>query len=60
MDFTTLTEDELHEMRQGLLGEIDRRSLLAAIPHQVASLARSYESVGGIPADLAQYLDTTP
>jgi len=51
-----MTDEELNTLRQQVLAEQERRDHLAAIPGQVASLARSYESVGGNVSELAQYL----
>lgn len=58
-DLFLLTDDELDAHRRAVLAETERRTNLAAIPGQVADLARTYAAGGGDPADLVAALETT-
>ena len=58
MDLATLTDEELAEHRIAVLNEQERRSNLAAIPAQVASLAAQYVAAGGDRADLDTAVST--
>ena len=57
MDLTTLTDAELEQHRIDVLTEIERRSNLAAIPAQVATLAAQYVAAGGEQAELAAAIE---
>lgn len=52
MDLKTLTADELDDLRRDVLTEQERRENLAAIPEQVAALAKVYREGGGDEAAL--------
>lgn len=53
-DLTTLTDDQLDELRVQVLTEQERRTNLTAIPAQVADLCRTYKEGGGDPDLLVQ------
>ena len=56
MDLKTLTVDELDDLRRDVLTEQERRENLAAIPEQVAALAKVYREGGGDEAALVDAL----
>ena len=47
MDLTTLTDEQLDDHRRAVLIEQERRANLAAIPDQIAELARKFRDGGG-------------
>lgn len=47
LDLTTLTDEQLDDHRRAVLIEQERRTNLAAIPEQIAALARTYRDGGG-------------
>ena len=56
MDLKALTDDELAQHRIAVATEIERRANLAAIPDQVAALAKVYRDGGGDAAALVDAL----
>lgn len=52
MDLTTMTEDDLAQMRLDVLREQERRARLAAIPEQVAAAADAWREAGRDPQEL--------
>ena len=52
MDLRTLTDEELDDLRRAVQIEQERRENLAAIPDQVAALAKVYREGGGDEAAL--------
>ena len=56
MDLKTLPDDELDDLRRDVLTEQERRENLAAIPEQVAALAKVYREGGGDEAALVDAL----
>lgn len=58
MDYATLTDAELQQVRQDSTSEADRRDMLAMTPGHVAVLARRYAAAGGGLADLHAAIDT--
>lgn len=59
MDLSALTDDELEELRRGVLTEQERRAALATIPATVAGLADQYRAGGGDPAHLHHAIEGT-
>lgn len=57
MDLTTMTDDELDDLRRAVLNEQERRANLAAIPAQIADLAGKYRDGGGDEQALTAALD---
>lgn len=47
MDLRTLTDEDLDAHRIAVATEVERRANLAAIPDQVAALAKAYRDGGG-------------
>ena len=56
MDLTTMTDDELDDLRRDVLNEQERRANLAQIPAQIADLAEKYRHGGGDEQALADAL----
>lgn len=56
IDLTTLTDDQLAELRAQAEAEQERRSQLPALARQVEAIAELYEAGGGDRADLAAIL----
>ena len=56
MDLKALTADELGDLRIAVATEQERRENLAAIPEQVAALAKVYREGGGDEAALVDAL----
>lgn len=56
MDLRTLTDEELDGLRREVQIEQERRENLAAIPEQVAALAKVYRDGGGDEAALVDAL----
>lgn len=52
MDLTTYADEELDSLRLAVLTERERRTKIAGIPDQIASLRDEYLAAGGDPADL--------
>lgn len=52
MNLTTLTDDELEQLRIDVLNERERRENLLAIPDKIAQLRQTYIDGGGDPAGL--------
>ena len=52
MALTTLTDDELDQLRRQVLIEQERRKARDQIPAQIADLKERYIDAGGDPADL--------
>lgn len=52
MDLRTLTDEDLDDLRRGVQIEQERRENVAAIPEQVAALAKVYREGGGDEAAL--------
>ncbi|MDJ0337483.1 hypothetical protein [Cryobacterium sp. PH31-O1] len=52
MDLTALTDIELETQHVAIQAEYDRRSVLAAIPEQVAVLSLQYLAAGGNQSNL--------
>lgn len=57
MDVSTYTDDELESLRVAVATEQERRANLAAIPEQIALLARTFRDGGGDEGDLTAALD---
>lgn len=55
-DPTTLSDDDLDQLRRDVLIEQERRANLTAIPAQIAALARTYRDGGGDEQNLADAL----
>lgn len=47
MDLKTLSDDDLDQLRRDVLVEQERRANLAAIPEQIAAMAKTYREGGG-------------
>lgn len=60
MDLRVYTDEQLEDLRMQVVGEQDRRRNLAAIPAQVADMARTYREGGGDTALLVQAVTTGP
>ena len=56
MDLKTLTDDELDDLRRGILIEQERRENLAAIPEQIKELAGKFRDGGGDEQELTDAL----
>lgn len=56
MDLKTFEDDELDALRCDVLTEQERRVNLAAIPEQIASLAKMYRDGGGDEETLQEAL----
>lgn len=56
MDLRTLTDEDLDDLRREVQIEQERRENLAAIPEQVAALAKVYREGGGDEAALVDAL----
>ncbi|MBB3041238.1 hypothetical protein [Nocardioides soli] len=56
-DLTTLTDNDLDQLRIDVTNELERRQRLASAPAQVADIARRYTDDGGDPTDLATALE---
>ncbi|WP_417368038.1 hypothetical protein [Glutamicibacter arilaitensis] len=54
MDFSTMTDSQLNEHLNEVLGEQERRKALATIPAQIEELTAKYIAGGGNLEDLAQ------
>lgn len=52
MDLTTYTDEGLDGLRRDVLAEQERRTKIAGIPEQIATLRGEYLAAGGDPADL--------
>lgn len=59
-DLTATTDEELDQLRVDVITEQERRANLAAIPEQVAALARAYREGGGNPAQLEDAIQVDP
>lgn len=58
MDITTLTSEDLDDLRRAVLAEQERRKRIADTPAQVAQLARAYEHDGGDTAMLVDAIES--
>lgn len=56
MDLSTLTDDDLDQLRIAVLTEQERRANLASIPAQITQLAQTYRDGGGDEQALADAL----
>ena len=56
MDLRALTDDELDALRVDVAIEQERRANLAAIPEQIAAMAKTYRDGGGGEQALADAL----
>lgn len=56
LDLKALTDGDLDELRRDVLAERERRANLAAIPDQIASLAKLYRDGGGVEQALQDAL----
>lgn len=54
MDYTTMSDEQLDQLRVRVLTEQERRANLTQIPEQVADLCRTYRDGGGDPTVLEQ------
>lgn len=57
MDLTTLTDEQLDQLRIDVAIEQERRAALATIPGQITDLATRYRAGGGDPADLTAAIE---
>lgn len=54
MDLRTLTDDELGDLRRGILAEQERRAKIAELPDQLADMARDAAAAGCDRDDLLE------
>ena len=47
MNLATLTDDDLHDLRQQVLTEVERRATLASAPAQVEQICRAWADARG-------------
>ena len=52
IDLTTLTDEQLDELRVAILTEQERRANLAQIPATISELAAKYKEGGGAQSEL--------
>ena len=60
MDITTLTDEELDQLRVDILTEQDRRHIRASTPQVVADLTARFIADGGVQATLDAAVSVKP
>lgn len=54
---TTMTDDELHDLRRAVLNEQERRVKVAQLPNELAAMARDAVAAGCNPETLRDRVD---
>ena len=57
MDLKSLTDNELDDLRRGILAEQERRAKVAELPDQLAAMTRDAVAAGCDPAVLRERVD---
>ena len=60
IDLSTLTDEQLDELRVEVLTEQEHRQRMSAIPNQIKDLADQYEAGGGSRQELLDSLSEAP
>ena len=57
MDLSTLTDEQLDELRRGILTEQERRAKVADLPDQLAAMTRDAVAAGCDPEVIRERVD---